>query len=179
VTLSVLSVASEAFPLVKTGGLADVVGALPDALSPHGIATTTLLPGYPALAKAVKGATVVHRWPDLLGVEARLLASHIGEHPLLVLDAPELFARPGGLYGQTDDWQRFAAFAFAAAEIAAGVVPGYRFDLLHAHDWERYGSAHGPRDRAPKRATRCGGVYAALSGASPPRAYAPFPLGGR
>ncbi len=110
-TLSVLSVASEAFPLVKTGGLADVVGALPDALSPHGIATTTLLPGYPALAKAVKGATVVHRWPDLLGVEARLLASHIGEHPLLVLDAPELFARPGGLYGQTDDWQRFAAFA--------------------------------------------------------------------
>ena len=135
-TLSVLSVASEAFPLVKTGGLADVVGALPDALSPHGIATTTLLPGYPALAKAVKGATVVHRWPDLLGVEARLLASHIGEHPLLVLDAPELFARPGGLYGQTDDWQRFAAFAFAAAEIAAGVVPGYRFDLLHAHDWQ-------------------------------------------
>ena len=135
-TLSVLSVASEAFPLVKTGGLADVVGALPDALSPHGIATTTLLPGYPALAKAVKGATVVHRWPDLLGVEARLLASHIGEHPLLVLDAPELFARPGGLYGQTDDWQRFAAFAFAAAEIAAGVVPGYCFDLLHAHDWQ-------------------------------------------
>jgi starch synthase len=136
VTLSVLSVASEAFPLVKTGGLADVVGALPDALSPHGIATTTLLPGYPALAKAVKSATVVHRWPDLLGVEARLLASHIGEHPLLVLDAPELFARPGGPYGQTDDWQRFAAFAFAAAEIAAGVVPGYRFDLLHAHDWQ-------------------------------------------
>lgn len=135
-TLSVLSVASEAFPLVKTGGLADVVGALPDALSPHGIATTTLLPGYSALAKAVKGATVVHRWPDLLGVEARLLASHIGEHPLLVLDAPELFARAGGLYGQTDDWQRFAAFAFAAAEIAAGVVPGYRFDLLHAHDWQ-------------------------------------------
>ncbi|MFG6281635.1 glycogen synthase GlgA [Sphingomonas sp. S6] len=135
-TLSVLSVASEAYPLVKTGGLADVVGALPDALSPHGIATTTLLPGYPALAKAVKGATVAHRWPDLLGVEARLLASHIGEHPLLVLDAPELFARPGGLYGQTDDWQRFAAFAFAAAEIAAGVIPGYRFDLLHAHDWQ-------------------------------------------
>lgn len=134
--MHILSVASEAFPLVKTGGLADVVGALPDALSPHGVATTTLLPGYPALAKAVKGAKVVHRWPDMLGVEARLLASTLGEHPLLVLDAPELFARPGGLYGLDDDWLRFAAFAYAAAEIAAGVVPGYRFDVLHAHDWQ-------------------------------------------
>lgn len=135
-SLSVLSVASEAFPLVKTGGLADVVGALPDALGPHGMATTTLLPGYPALAKAVKGAKVVHRWSDLLGVEARLLAARIGEHPLLVLDAPALFARAGGLYGQDDDWHRFGAFAFAAADVAAGVVPGYRFDLLHAHDWQ-------------------------------------------
>jgi len=136
VSVSALSVASEAFPLVKTGGLADVVGALPDALAPHGVTTTTLLPGYPALAKAVKGAKVVHRWSDLLGVEARLLAARLGEHPLLVLDAPELFARAGGLYGQEDDWQRFAAFGYAAAEIAAGVVPGYRFDLLHAHDWQ-------------------------------------------
>ena len=55
-TLSVLSVASEAFPLVKTGGLADVVGALPDALAPHDVATTTLIPGYPAVGKAIKGA---------------------------------------------------------------------------------------------------------------------------
>ncbi len=135
-SVSALSVASEAFPLVKTGGLADVVGALPDALAPHGVTTTTLLPGYPALAKAVKGAKVVHRWSALLGVEARLLAARLGEHPLLVLDAPELFARAGGLYGQEDDWQRFAAFGYAAAEIAAGVVPGYHFDLLHAHDWQ-------------------------------------------
>lgn len=135
-TLNVLSVASEAFPLVKTGGLADVVGALPDALAPHGVATTTLIPGYPAVGKAVKGARVVHRWPKLMGVEARLLATRLGEHALLVLDAPALFARPGGLYGHADDWQRFAAFAQAAADIAAGAVPRLRFDLLHAHDWQ-------------------------------------------
>ena len=135
-TLNVLSVASEAFPLVKTGGLADVVGALPDALAPHGVATTTLIPGYPAVGTAVKGAKVVHRWADLMGVEARLLAARIGEHPLLVLDAPALFARPGGLYGHDDDWQRFAALSRAAANIVSGAAPKLRFDLLHAHDWQ-------------------------------------------
>ncbi len=136
VTLNVLAVASEAFPLVKTGGLADVVGALPEALAPHGVATTTLIPGYPAVGKAVKGAKVVHRWTDLLGVEARLLAARIGAHPLLVLDAPALFARAGGPYGQDDDWRRFAALGRAAADIAGGAVPKLRFDLLHAHDWQ-------------------------------------------
>ncbi|MCP3733690.1 glycogen synthase GlgA [Sphingomonas sp. RP10(2022)] len=135
-TLNVLSVASEAFPLVKTGGLADVVGALPDALMPHGVATTTLIPGYPAVGKAVKGTRVVHRWAKLMDVEARLLSARIGEHPLLVLDAPALFARAGGLYGHADDWRRFAALSQAAAEIAGGAVPGLRFDLLHAHDWQ-------------------------------------------
>ncbi|MCU6452734.1 glycogen synthase GlgA [Sphingomonas sp. A2-49] len=135
-TLRVLSVASEAFPLVKTGGLADVVGALPDALAPHGVATTTLIPGYPALAPAMKGAKVVHRWPDLMGTPARLLGLRLGAHPLLVLDAPALFARAGGLYGHDDDWRRFAALGLAAADIAAGAAPKLRFDLLHAHDWQ-------------------------------------------
>jgi len=136
VTLRVLSVASEAFPLVKTGGLADVVGALPDALAPHGIETTTMIPGYPAVGKAVKGAKVVHRWRALMGAEARLLATRIGDHPLFVLDAPSLFARPGGLYGHADDWRRFAALGRAAADVAAGGVARHAFDLVHAHDWQ-------------------------------------------
>jgi starch synthase len=137
-----LSVASEAYPLVKTGGLADVVGALPDALAPHGIATTTLLPGYPRVLAHVAGAEVVHHWPDLLGVEARLLAGVLGEQPLLVLDAPALFARDGGPYGDPqgrdwpDNWRRFAALARAASDLASGKVGNQGFDLLHAHDWQ-------------------------------------------
>ena len=150
---NVLSVASEAYPLVKTGGLADVVGALPAALAPHGVAMTTLIPGYPALAAAVKGASIVHHWPDLLGVEARLIATTMADHSLLVLDAPALFARSGGLYGHDDDWHRFAAFSRAAADLASGAVPGQRFDILHAHDWQaamapaylRYGAARRAR----------------------------------
>ena len=47
--MRVLSVASEIFPLIKTGGLADVVGALPGALAPLGIEMRCLVPGYPAV----------------------------------------------------------------------------------------------------------------------------------
>lgn len=140
--MRVLSVASEAYPLIKTGGLADVVGALPAALAHHGVAMTTFLPGYPALAAVIRKAKVVHRYADLLGVEARILAASVGDHPLLILDAPGLFARGGGPYGDTtgadwvDNWLRFAAFSRAAADLASGVVDGQQFDILHAHDWQ-------------------------------------------
>ena len=52
--MKVLSVASELYPLIKTGGLADVAGALPLALGAHAIETKTLIPGYPAVMKAIK-----------------------------------------------------------------------------------------------------------------------------
>jgi len=136
--MRVLSVASEAVPLVKTGGLADVAGALPAALAPHGVAMTTLLPGYPAVLKTLGKAKAVHSWPDLLGHKARVLAGNLGAQPLLVLDIPALFDRAGGPYGDAggqdwaDNWQRFAALGRAAADLA--VLQG--FDLLHAHDWQ-------------------------------------------
>ena len=128
--MRVLSVASEAYPLIKTGGLADVVGALPAALAHHGVTMTTFVPGYPALAAVTRNAKVVHRYDDLLGVEAQILEARIGEHPLLVLDAPSLFTRGGGPYGDAtgadwvDNWLRFAAFSRAAADLASGVVEG-------------------------------------------------------
>lgn len=139
--MKVLSVASEAYPLVKTGGLADVVGALPAALAPHGVVTTTLLPGYPAVLKAAAGRAI-HKWRDLLGGEARLLRGELGGHPLIILDSPRLYARDGGIYtdsaGQDwpDNWRRFAALGRAAVEIVRGGVKGTGFDILHAHDWQ-------------------------------------------
>jgi starch synthase len=134
-SLSVLSVASEAFPLVKTGGLGDVVGALPAALAPHDVAVTTLLPGYPAVLAAV-GDRVLRRWDDLLGAEAVLREGRLGGHRLLVLDAPALFARPGGPYADAtgrdwpDNWRRFAALGRAAADL------GPDYAIVHAHDWQ-------------------------------------------
>lgn len=141
--MKVLSVASEAVPLVKTGGLADVAGALPGALAAQGVAVTTFIPGYPSVLAALgKKAKAIHNWDALLGEKARLLAGKIGDHPLLVLDAPGLFARKGGPYADAsgrdwdDNWRRFAAFARAAADIAGGAVKGRSFDLVHVHDWQ-------------------------------------------
>jgi starch synthase len=142
VSIKVLSVASEAVPLVKTGGLADVAGALPAALAAQSVEVTTFIPGYPAVLKVLGKAKAVHSWDTLLGEKARLLAGKIGGYPLLVLDAPALFARPGGPYSDAagrdwdDNWRCFAAFARAAADIAAGAVKGRAFDLVHAHDWQ-------------------------------------------
>ena len=146
-TINVLSIASEAVPLIKTGGLADVAGALPQAVAQHGVAMTTFLPGYRAVMAGLDQtgqdrAKTVHTWPSLLGEPARLVAGTIGGHPLLVLDAPSLFRRDGGPYGDATgrDWAdnglRFAAFARAGADIASGAVRGHTFDIAHAHDWQ-------------------------------------------
>ncbi|EIZ81086.1 starch synthase [Novosphingobium sp. Rr 2-17] len=146
-TLQVLSVTSEAVPLVKTGGLADVAGALPGALAPHDIAMTTLLPGYPSVLAKIGKVRVIHTWDALLGTPARLLFATLeGEHPLFVLDAPALYVRDGTPYADpvghdwADNWRRFAALGRAAADIAGGAVvkrgKPQRFDLVHAHDWQ-------------------------------------------
>jgi starch synthase len=141
-TLQVLSVASEAVPLVKTGGLADVVGALPAALAPHDVEVTTMLPGYPTVLAALDEANVVHSWGALLGEPARLLVGSLSDHPLLVLDAPAHFGREGNPYTAPsgsdwpDNWRRFCALGRAAAEIARGAGGAQGFDIVHAHDWQ-------------------------------------------
>ncbi len=141
-TLSVLAVASEAYPLVKTGGLGDVVGALPAALAHEGIRTTTMLPGYAAVLDALRDATIVHSYDYLQGAPAHVLAGRAGGLDVLVLDAPHLYARSGNPYVAADgtDWpdnaQRFAALGAAAADVARGVAAGCTPDIVHAHDWQ-------------------------------------------
>jgi starch synthase len=138
----VLSVASEAFPLIKTGGLADVVGALPGALAPFDIDVTTLLPGYPAVLDRLAARRSMHRWPDFFGGAATLLSAEGAGLGLLVLDAPHLYRRDGNPYLDADgkDWPdnagRFAALSLAAAQIGGGLLEGYRPDVVHAHDWQ-------------------------------------------
>jgi starch synthase len=140
--LRVLSVASEVYPLIKTGGLADVAGALPGALAPLGIAVTTLLPGYPQVMDRLSRPMVVHGWQDLLGGPAALVSTEAAGLALLVLDAPHLYRRSGGPYQDSHgaDWidnaQRFAALAFAAAEVGGGLLGDEGPDIVHAHDWQ-------------------------------------------
>jgi starch synthase len=136
-TLRVLAVTSEVYPLVKTGGLADVAGALPAALAAEDVAVTTLIPGYPAVMAALDDAETVAAIGD-----ARILAARAGGLSLFVLDSPSLFDRPGDPYRAADgaEWsdnpQRFAALARAGAAVARGAITGWQPDAVHAHDWQ-------------------------------------------
>ena len=140
--MNVLSVASEAYPIIKTGGLADVAGALPGALKPHGVAMTTLLPAYPAVKAKLGAGEAVHSWKSLLGAEARLTRHERDGQVWLLLDAPLLYDRPGGPYTDAggkdwpDNWRRFAALGKAADDLAGGAWAAWQPDLVHAHDWQ-------------------------------------------
>lgn len=155
--MQVLSVSSEIFPLIKTGGLADVTGALPIALAEHGVTMRSLVPGYPVVLSAFERERPVHQYPALQGGPASLYSVNVSGLDLFVLDAPHLFDRAGGPYGDAtgadwpDNWRRFAALSLVGADLAAGGVSGYAPDVVHAHDWQaaltlaymRYGAAVG------------------------------------
>jgi starch synthase len=140
--LRVLSVASEIYPLVKTGGLADVAGALPAALEACGVTMTTLVPGYPDVIKAMASAETLLQLQNYHGGPARLLGGSHDGLDLLVLDVPHLFARPGNPYLAPDgkDWPdnglRFAALSRMAANIGLGAIASFVPDIVHAHDWQ-------------------------------------------
>jgi starch synthase len=140
--LNVLAVVSEIFPLIKTGGLADVAGALPVALAAEGVAVRSLVPGYPSVLGALEGGIAVATLDDLFGGAAHIVAAHASGLDLLVIDAPHLYGRPGNPYRGFDgnDWGdnafRFAALSRVAMLLARGLVEGYRPDVVHVHDWQ-------------------------------------------
>ena len=140
--VTALAVTSEIYPFVKTGGLADVTGALPLALRRHGVTTVTLVPGYPAVMAAIARSDRVLSLDDLFGGSAQVLHARSAGLDLLVLDAPHLFNRPGNPYSAPDggDWPdnafRFGALSFVAARIALGDVAGFVPDIVHGHDWQ-------------------------------------------
>jgi starch synthase len=153
--MQVLAVTPEIFPLIKTGGLADVAGALPVALAGQGVTTRTLVPGYPTVMSAFRKKKALYQYPGLQGGKAAIHAATVSGLDLFVLDARHLFDRAGGPYGDAtgadwpDNWRRFAALSQAGADIAGGAISGYAPDLVHVHDWQsamtlaymRYGKA--------------------------------------
>lgn len=156
--MKVLSVASEIAPLIKTGGLADVAGALPAALKAQGVEMRTLVPGYPAVLDALGEARQVMTDGDLYGGPAQVLFGKAAGLELYVLDAAHLFYRNGGPYAAPDgfDWwdnaERFAALCWMGARLCSeGHLHGWQPDVLQAHDWQagfapvymqRIGAAH-------------------------------------
>jgi len=141
----VLFVASEIFPLAKTGGLADVCGALPQALADRGIDVRMLMPGYTEALDHIVAAQVIADLGEILpGAPVRIVSGWMPGSglPVWLVDCPPLYRRNGSLYKDADgcDWPdnglRFAVLNHAAARIAsAGHAVGWRPDIVHAHDW--------------------------------------------
>ena len=143
--MKILHVAAEVFPLVKTGGLADVVAALPAALAAQGEDVRLMLPGYPAVMQAVGPLRpVVEAGPCFGALRVRLMLGRMPGTglPVYVVDSPYMFRRPGGPYedpqGQPwpDNAQRFALLGWLAAHVAEGDADeSWAPDVVHAHDW--------------------------------------------
>ncbi len=144
--LKILFASSEAQPLVKTGGLADVSGSLPAALKELGHDVRLVLPNYRGVAEIAGRLDVVTEL-SLLGGEqpVRLLRGTLpgSEVTLYLVDSPRHFDRPGGPYSNTDgvDWpdnaERFALFARAVQAIAQGrAEPDWKPEVVHCNDWQ-------------------------------------------
>ena len=142
--LKVLFATSEVAPLIKTGGLADVSGALPAALRTIGLDVQVLVPGYNQVM-AQLGQHKVAATLDLPGFPlSRILSSTMPNGvPLLVLDCPVLYHREGGPY-QTprgQDWAdnalRFGLLSKVAAVLGSRESPlAWHPDLVQCNDWQ-------------------------------------------
>lgn len=135
----ILHVAAEVHPLIKTGGLADVVGALPAAQRALGHEVAVLMPGYPAVWKKAGKLEPIDEFDAPGGRRARLLRGKLaGDVDLLVIDQHELYGRPGNPYtdsdgrGWPDNHLRFALLGRVAAWLCRRFP---QTEVLHAHDW--------------------------------------------
>lgn len=144
--MKVLFASSEIAPWVKTGGLGDVAAALPPALRAAGCDVRVLVPRYPALREAFPDAEHLVHLPWLGGElpAADLYVAQAGDLPLLLLDCPMLYDRPGNPYlgPEGHDWLdnhlRFGLLSRIAARLAGPATPldDWRPDILHCHDWQ-------------------------------------------
>ena len=145
--LRVLHVGAEVFPLLKTGGLADVLGALPVALRRAGADARVLLPAFPALLLALTSVREVGALqPQWGGAPAKLLAGKFTAAPLAglpiyLLQHDALFGRAGNPYSDAggmayiDNHRRFALLGLAATRLAEGLDPDWLPQIVHSHDW--------------------------------------------
>lgn len=144
--MRVLFAASEMAPWVKTGGLADVIGALAPAAAKLGADVRVLIPAYPALIRAFPDAPVVAEFKAPGGnlPAAQLRSADAGDGiTLLLLDCPACYAREGSPYVGADgnDWpdnaMRFGLLSRIAALLASEATPlAWKPDVLHCHDWQ-------------------------------------------
>jgi starch synthase len=143
-TVCVLHVAAEMYPLLKTGGLADVAGALPPAQTQLGTNARVILPAFPSV---VAGLTQIEPVADLgpaFGIgNVKLERGVLEPHGIVVylIRADAFYDRPGNPYLDSshnpyhDNERRFALLGWAASRVALGADTTWKPAVLHAHDW--------------------------------------------
>lgn len=142
--MRVLHVCSELFPLLKTGGLADVAGALPPALELLGCNNRVLVPGFPSIMQGIINKELLVEIPARFG--AHSICLYTGLVPgsgtfIYVIDAPGLYDRGGNPYtdehnnGYADNYLRFALLGYIAMQLANGLDSSWRAQVVHGHDW--------------------------------------------
>ncbi|HLX53204.1 MAG TPA: glycogen synthase GlgA [Aquella sp.] len=141
--MRILHVCSELYPLLKTGGLADVTGALPNALTKFGCDVRVLVPGFPAFMNGIKDRKLVSKIPNKFGTCAIKL--YYGTLPnslgIYIIDAKDLYDRPGNPYqddkgvAYPDNYLRFALLGYVAAKLAKNEDSHWQPQVIHGHDW--------------------------------------------
>ena len=140
----VLFVSSEAYPLIKTGGLADVAGSLPRALIKQGLDVRLLLPAYPAVLEKISNPKIineqVHYGQTVQLLETRLPGTRV---TVWLVNCPAAFDRPGTPYVDENgkEWPdnafRFALFSQVATNIAMDYCQlSWVPDVVHCNDWQ-------------------------------------------
>ena len=142
--MRVLHVCTEVYPALKTGGLADVTSALPQALAHLGCDARMLVPGFPMFQAHLKDSRLVFELPPRFGAYAiRLYQGVMPESGMTIyfIDAPGLFDRPGNPYSDAanhdyyDNYRRFALLGWMATRLAEGLDKSWTPEVVHAHDW--------------------------------------------
>ncbi len=141
--MNVLQVSAEIFPLLKTGGLADITGALPAALRAVGCDVRVVLPGFPTILADLSDswalAELTAPWGERFQVrQGRLRTLGVDAY---IIDLPHLYTRPGSPYEDArrqpyaDNHHRFALLSWVAAQLARGLDPHWQPQVVHSHDW--------------------------------------------
>ena len=142
--MRVVHVCAELYPLLKTGGLADVTGALPPALAQLGCDARVLVPGFPALKNGVQDQQLVADLSGQFGIDpVRLYRGTVPGSGTVayVIDAPQFYERHGNPYSDSannaylDNDRRFALLGRVAAWLAEYGDSGWRPQVVHGHDW--------------------------------------------
>jgi starch synthase len=141
--MRVLHAAAELFPWVKTGGLGDVIAALPPALAALDVDVRLVLPGFTAFLDALPLTEIARVRTPFADERVRIALAKLPDSGVraYLVDHPAFYDRLGSPYAGPDghEWpdnhRRFALLGWAAAALAQGADPEWRPDILHAHDW--------------------------------------------